>query len=174
MTRPDFGSFDALPVVADGGLRATVLIGSLAGAASPAPAHTPLVGAEVTLSPGTGGVLPLRPDFEYAVLTLDGAAAVDGVPLEPGPLLYLGEGRSSVRLATGPGARVLLLGGEPFEERLVMWWNFVARDHDEIVQMRADWVDGTPRFGEVRGYDGPAIPAPPMPLTRLVPRGRVR
>ena len=50
-----------------------------------------------------------------------------------------------------------------------MWWNFVARDHDEIVQMRADWESHTPRFGEVRGYDGPPLPAPPMPITRLVP-----
>ena len=67
----------------------------------------------------------------------------------------------------------MLLGGEPFEERLVMWWNFVARDHDEIVRARAEWEDGG-LFGEVRGYDGPAMPAPPMPITRLVPRGRLR
>jgi redox-sensitive bicupin YhaK (pirin superfamily) len=171
---PAFASFADLPVVTDGGLRATVLIGDLGGAASPAPAHSPLLGAEVTLSSGTGGELPLRPDFEYAVLTLDGSATVDGVTLTPGPLLYLDPGRSSLRLATGPGARVLLLGGEPFAERLVMWWNFVARDHDEIVQMRADWADGTPRFGTVRGYDGAALSAPPMPISRLVPRGRVR
>ena len=171
---PAFGSFAGLPVVTDGGLSATVLLGSLGGAASPAPAHTPLLGAEVTLDNGTDGVLPLRPDFEYAVLVLDGTATVDGVDLAPGPLLYLDTGRSSLRLATGPGARLLLLGGEPFDERLVMWWNFVGRDHDEIVQMRADWADGTPRFGTVRGYDGPALAAPPMPITRLVPRGRVR
>ena len=92
---------------------------------------------------------------------------------KPGPLLYLGPGRRSLRLAAGAPARLLLLGGEPFEERLVMWWNFVARDHDEIVAMRADWVDGTPRFGTVHGYDGPPLPAPPMPITRLVPRGRI-
>ena len=67
----------------------------------------------------------------------------------------------------------MLLGGEPFDERIVMWWNFVGRDHDEIVEAREDWARGN-RFGEVRGYDGPALPAPPMPTTRLVPRGRVR
>jgi redox-sensitive bicupin YhaK (pirin superfamily) len=108
------------------------------------------------------------------VLTLDGAPTVDGVALKPGPLLYLGDGSASVRFETGSAARVLLLGGEPFAERLVMWWNFVARDHDEIVEARAAWAgDGGP-FGEVHGYDGDPIPAPPMPITRLVPRGRVR
>jgi hypothetical protein len=67
----------------------------------------------------------------------------------------------------------MLLGGEPFAEPIVMWWNFVGRDHDEIVAARREWTAGT-RFGDVHGYDGAAIPAPPMPITRLVARGRVR
>jgi redox-sensitive bicupin YhaK (pirin superfamily) len=171
---PAFTHHADLPVVADGGLSATVLMGTLAGATSPAACHTPLVGAEIRLDRADSATLPLRPDFEYAVLALDGAAEVAGMTLKPGPLLYLGTGRTSVRLGGAPAGRVLLLGGEPFAERLVMWWNFVARDHDEIVQMRADWADSTPRFGTVVGYDGPRLPAPPMPLTRLVPRGRVR
>jgi redox-sensitive bicupin YhaK (pirin superfamily) len=171
---PAFAHHADLPVYAEDGLTATVLMGSLAGATSPAACYTPLVGAEITLAAGGTATLPLRTDFEYALLTLDGATTVEDAELKPGPLLYLGSGRSSLRLGAGPDSRMLLLGGEPFEERLVMWWNFVGREHDEIVQMRADWVDGTPRFGAVHGYDGPSMPAPPMPLTRLVPRGRIR
>ncbi len=170
---PAFAHHADLPVLADGGLRATVLMGELAGATSPAECHTPLVGAEVTLAAGADARLPLRPGFEYAVLTLDGAATVDEETVKPGPLLYLGEGRTSLRLRAGSDTRLMLIGGEPFTEQLVMWWNFVARDHDEIVQARAEWAHGT-GFGQVHGYDGPAIPAPPMPITRLVPRGRVR
>ena len=170
---PAFDTHADLPVVADGGLAATVLMGTLAGATSPAKAYTPLVGAEIVMAAGSDSRLPLQTDFEYAVLALDGAPTVDGTTLKPGPLLYLGTGRTSLRLAAGSAARVLLLGGEPFEERLVMWWNFVARDHDEIVQARAEWESGS-GFGTVHGYDGPAIPAPPMPITRLLPRSRVR
>ena len=171
---PAFAHHADLPVVGDGGLAATVLMGSLAGETSPAACYSPLVGAEIRLAPDASSTLPLRADFEYAALALDGAPIVDGHPLKPGPLLYLGTGRKSLPLGAGSAARVLLLGGEPFAERLVMLWNFVAREHDEIVQMRADWADRTPRFGEVQGYDGPPLPAPPMPITRLVPRGRVR
>jgi redox-sensitive bicupin YhaK (pirin superfamily) len=171
---PAFAHHDDLPVVTDGGLTATVLMGSVAGATSPARCHTPLAGAEIKLVAGATARLPLTPSFEYAVLALDGAPTLQDATLKPGPLLYLGAGRSSVRLGAGSSSRLLLLGGEPFDERLVMWWNFVAREHDEVVQMRADWADGTPRFGTVRGDDGPPLPAPPMPLTRLVPRGRVR
>jgi hypothetical protein len=46
-----------------------------------------------------------------------------------------------------------------------MWWNFVARTHEEIVQARADWAAGR-RFGVV---DHPAdrLPAPALPTTPL-------
>ncbi len=170
---PAFAHHEDLPAFTDGGLSATVLMGELAGAVSPARCHTPLVGAEITVAAGSAGPLPLRTGFEYAVLALDGAAEVDGVPLGPGPLLYLGAGRTDLELASRPGARLMLLGGEPFDERIVMWWNFVGRDHDEIVEAREDWMAGG-RFGEVRGYHGTPLPAPPMPSTRLVARGRVR
>jgi hypothetical protein len=170
---PAFAHHPDLPVLTDGGLSATVLMGELAGLASPARCFTPLVGAELTLSAGATARLPLRPDFEYAVLVLDGAARLDDLPVRPGPLCYLGDGRRGVRLTAEAPARLMLIGGEPFGERIVMWWNFVGRDHDEIVQAREEWRTGG-RFGEVRGYDGAPLAAPPMPTSRLVPRGRVR
>jgi len=173
---PAFAQHARLPVLTDGGLTATVLMGELAGAVSPARCHTPLLGAELTLAAGSRATVPLRPDFEYAVLVLDGAATVADVPVQPGPLLYLGTGRTELPLTAGPRSRLMLLGGEPFAEQIVMWWNFVGRDHDEIVAARQAWenrADGG-QFGTVRGYDGPDIPAPPMPITRLVARGRTR
>ena len=36
-------------------------------------------------------------------------------------------------------ARILLLGGAPFGEQIVMWWNFIGRSHDEVVGFRAQW-----------------------------------
>lgn len=67
----------------------------------------------------------------------------------------------------------MLLGGEPFEEEIVMFWNWIGRSQEDIAQAREDWMKGT-RFGEVKGYDGAPIPAPELPPTRLKPRGRVR
>ncbi len=173
-----FAHHGDLPVLTDGGLTATVVMGELAGATSPAQTHSPLVGAELRLAAGGAGAVPLRPDFEYAVLVLDGpAATVDGHRLAAGPLLYLGSGRSALRVSADAAAVLLLLGGEPFDEKIVMWWNFVGRDHDEIVAARADWEDperAAARFGAVQGYAGGRLPAPPMPATRLTARGRVR
>jgi hypothetical protein len=171
--QPHFEHHPDLPRLTDSGVAVTVIMGSVDGAESPAQVYSPLVGAEVVLTAGADTRLPLRPDFEYAVLAMSGTAAVDGVTLGPGPLLYLGTGRSELRLRTGSDARVLLIGGEPFDEQIVMWWNFVGRSHDEIVRYREDWATGG-RFGEVREYDGDPLPAPPMPTTPLKPRGRIR
>jgi len=171
---PAFDHHAELPVLDVDGVTVRVMTGDLGGTASPARAYSPLVGAELTLRPDAVATLPLRPDFEYAVQTLSGVATVDGVVLEPGALLYLGSDRTALPVSATEPARVLLLGGEPFAEEIVMWWNFVARSHDEIVAARDEWMAGADRFGAVHGYAGDRLPAPPLPGTRLKPRGRTR
>src|SRR5262249_54287788 len=109
---PVFEHHAELPVLVEGALSVAVLLGELAGHASPAGAHSPLVGAEATFAGPAGARLPVRPDFEYAALVLTGEVEVDGVPLSPGPLLYLGCGRSDLALRAGRPARLLLIGGE--------------------------------------------------------------
>ena len=51
--------------------------------------------------------------------------------------------------------RLLLIGGPPFPEKILMWWNFVARAPQEIADARTDWEEW--RFGEVTGYSGPRV-----------------
>jgi redox-sensitive bicupin YhaK (pirin superfamily) len=172
--RPHFEHHPVLPVLADTGVTIAVIMGELGGTASPADVYSPLVGAEVVLEPGAGTRVPLNPEWEYAALTLEGAVIVDGAALFPGPLLYLGSGRSDLPLRAGQAARLLLIGGEPFVEHLVMWWNFVGRDHDDIVTAGEEWMRLDPRFGTVRGYPSDRLPAPALPTVRLKPRGRIR
>ncbi|WP_372406139.1 pirin family protein [Streptomyces luteireticuli] len=172
-TEPTWEHHAELPRVTHHGIDATVVLGELDGAASPGTAFTPIVGADVTLPAGASGRLPIEPDFEYAALTMSGEAEVDGVRLAPGSLLYLGCGRRELPLRADVDSSFMLLGGEPFEEHLVMWWNFVGRSHDEIAQAREDWMTGE-RFGEVRGYDGAPLAAPALPPVPLKPRGRAR
>ncbi|WFE43370.1 pirin family protein [Verrucosispora sp. WMMD1129] len=167
----DFAHHAELPRWRDGDLDVTLLVGELAGERSPARVHTPLLGAQLELAGSAVAGLPLRRDFEYALLALDGAGEVDGQPLVPGALLWLGAGRDVLRLRGEPGSRLMLLGGTPFEEPLVMWWNFVGRDHDEIVAAREDWMAGR-RFGVVADDPDPPLPAPALPTVRLKARDR--
>ncbi|NJP94697.1 pirin family protein [Nonomuraea sp. FMUSA5-5] len=162
---PGFEHHPTLPALSGPGFEATVVMGTLGGVTSPATAYSPLVGAEIAVD-GSCEV-PVNPAFEHGLLLLDGEVAEVG----HGPLIYLPPGRSGVRLS-GRG-RVLLIGGQPFGEELVMWWNFVGRSHDEIADFRKEWMEGE-AFGTVEGFDGAPLPAPILPGTRLKPRGRVR
>ncbi len=167
----DFAHHAELPRWRVGELSVTLLVGEFGGERSPARVHTPLLGAQLELA-GTAPVgLPLRPDFEYALLALDGVAEADGVPVTPGALLWLGAGRDAVTVRGTPAARLMLLGGEPFAEPLVMWWNFVGRSHEEIAAAREDWMAGR-RFGEVAADPDPPLPAPALPTVRLKARDR--
>jgi quercetin 2,3-dioxygenase len=168
---PGFEQHTTLPHHESGGLRATVLAGGLGDAVSPATVHTPLVGADLQLSAGASARLPLRPDFEHALLVIDGTVDVGGTPVPAGPLLYLGTGRTELALSAAGEARAFLLGGEPFPDELVMWWNFVGRSHEEIAAARDDWEHGD-RFGHIPAHGDERIPAPPLPGVRLRPRSR--
>jgi hypothetical protein len=174
---PAFEHHPDLPVHADGGLTATVVLGLLGDVISPATTYSPIVGADVSVSGGSAGSMPLEPEWEHAVLPLTAGVAIDGEPVPAGTLAYLGCGRDRLDVAaTGDGARALLLGGAPFGEELLMWWNFVGRTHEEVASYRAEWMAAvtgeSTRFGQVRSYDGPPLPAPTLPGTRLRPRSR--
>ncbi|GAA2625734.1 pirin family protein [Dactylosporangium fulvum] len=171
---PSFQHLPDLPVVETGGARVTVAVGELGGASSPAVVHSELLGADLTLTAGASATLGVRHDFEHAVVVTEGTVSVEGVPVSPGSLLYLGALRDTLRFETDGEARCFLLGGVPFEEELVMWWNFVARSHEEIVEARTAWMAAdTSRFIPVPGGEDP-LPAPALPTTRLLPRPRYR
>lgn len=101
-TDPSFEHHAELPLVTAPGLRATLILGSVDGTTSPGTTYTPIVGADLALASGTDVRLPLEPDFEYAVLSMSGEAHVDGVPLLPGSMLYLGCGRTELPCGPSP------------------------------------------------------------------------
>ncbi len=154
-----------------------VFVGSLAGQDSPVMTATELLGAEVVIDAHGDVSLPVRPDFEHGVLLDTAELIVDGHELARGDLIVLDAGRDAITLSNaGPTpARAMLIGGLPFTEDVVMWWNFIGRSHDEIVELRDEWQRRGERFGQVSGYYGrmPWIPAPPLPGGRLVPRRRL-
>jgi quercetin 2,3-dioxygenase len=172
-TGRDFAHYAPAPVSLPGAV-ARVFLGELVGSRSPVNAFTPLLGAQIDLDAGVALDIDVDPAFEHGVLCDSGPVRVDGASLAVADLAYRGPGRAALHLQNvgERPARVLLLGGEPFTEQLVMWWNFVGRSHDDIVKYRQLWEDADDRFGAVHGYRGAVarLPAPPMPTTRLRPR----
>ncbi len=201
-TMPVFEHAETTPVPVDDAT-VRVFAGSLPGVPGEASvtAFSPLVGAQIELPAGGEAWIDLDPAFEHGVLVDLGPVGVtvpkrddeadeapegaDGLAvaghttvLERSELGHLATGYDGVRLrASDAPVRVILIGGVPFGEQLVMWWNFIGRDHDEIVEFRRQWqadvIDGADRdgrFGTVDGYDGDALPAPELPTVRLKPR----
>ncbi len=163
------------------GVSAKVLVGSLLGASSPVHTETPLLGAEVTLQPGVTWEVDVERTFEHGVLVDTGQVNFDGVQLDRSVLGVRDAGLGHLRLTnpTDAEARVMLLGGEPFDEGVVMWWNFIGRSHEDIVRLREEWNEAPDdRFGRVKGYRGRTsrLVAPPLPtdlrLKRRFRQGR--
>lgn len=164
-TRHGGGLFEhhvAPPSVDIDGGEVTVLMGDYTGLdrelSSPARHDTPLVGVDLVLRRPT--TVPLRPDWEYALVVLEGQLAINGQPLSPGKLGYLGKDRDELTIHVNGPTRLMLLGGEPFPEPITMWWNFVARTQEEIDVAYRDWSRQTDRFGRVTS-SLPRIPAKP-------------
>jgi len=147
---PAFEHHADLPMVDLGpGVEATVMVGELGGARSPARTDWPLLGLAVESRHAAVGEIALDPSYEHGIVVLTGRAEIGDEVVEPGELVYLGEGRSELSLRTGDDTNLLLLGGEPFADELLMWWNFVARSRTEVDQAVSAWNDDDPRFGPV-------------------------
>jgi redox-sensitive bicupin YhaK (pirin superfamily) len=172
-TGRDFAHYVPSPISLPGAM-ARVFLGELAGSRSPVHTFTPLLGAQIDLDANARLDIDVDPAFEHGVLCDAGPVELSGTTLAPADLGYQCPGSSELHLRNvgDRPARVLLLGGTPFTEELVMWWNFVGRSHDDIVSYRQLWEDAHERFGAVLGYQGSVdrLPAPPLPTTRLRPR----
>ncbi|MFD5792071.1 pirin family protein [Streptomyces diastatochromogenes] len=170
-TGRDFQHYVPRPVRIDGA-DIRVFLGSLAGDTSPVRTFTPLLGAELVLDARSTTTLPVAAGFEYGLLVDLGEVRMAGTLLRPAELGYIGTGHDTLTLAneSDAPARVVLLGGTPFEEQIVMWWNFIGRSHEDIVEAREAWENASDRFGSVDGYEGDRLPAPALPHAVIAPR----
>lgn len=136
---PAFQHCPVLPRIARDGFEITLLAGEALGQTAPPKVFTPLVGMDLSATGPASTRLPLDPTFEYAIVCLEHEVTVDGERLQPGALLDLGQGRDAITLGCDAAARLILIGGEPFDEAIVMWWNFVARTSEELARATSDW-----------------------------------
>ena len=101
--------------------------------------------------------------FEHAVLAVDGDVVVGGTRVPVGSMGYVPPGRGVLEIASVTRvARVMVLGGVPFPDRIRMLWNFVVRTDAELVAAIVDWNGSSGRFGAVVDGGLPRIVAPPV------------
>jgi len=159
-----FTHIDDLPKVALENGTASVLVGAFGNVTSSARRDTDLVGVELDLRNGDT-TIALDPSFEYALIVANGEVLVGSTPVRSGHLAYLGRGADECRFTCTSPSRAMLIGGQPFEERLFMWWNFVARTQDEISDAWRAWATGDERFAKVTSpFDRVEVGPPPWML----------
>jgi redox-sensitive bicupin YhaK (pirin superfamily) len=156
---PLFDHYASLPIFNIASATVILIAGKILQHQSPARAFSPMVGADIGFADAETIDLPLDSRFEHAIFALHGNATLDGRPMQPDALHYLSPGRGELRIGGSRNCRLLLIGGEPFREPVLMWWNFVGRTQAEIEEARQDW-ERQERFGDVRGYSGARVPAP--------------
>jgi redox-sensitive bicupin YhaK (pirin superfamily) len=167
---PAFEHHAELPMASIAGGVAKVMIGEFGGTMSPATHFHPMVAAELRLTAGSHEIA-LNPEFESGLLVVAGDVAIQGEAVAAADLKYVEAGAASIRVECASDAVLLLLGGAPFGEKILMWWNFIARNQDEITQARAQWNARDVRFGaEFEDRVGGWIPAPDLPNVTLQPR----
>jgi redox-sensitive bicupin YhaK (pirin superfamily) len=158
---PQFDHYSSLPTFNVSSATVTLIAGKMFDQLSPARTFSPIIGAEISFPERQAIDLPLDRNFEHAVFSLHSDAHLNGVPLQPAALHYIPPGLDEVRLEGFPQSRLLLIGGPPFREPIVMWWNFVARSFVEMDAARQAWIRHE-RFGEVKGYKGSRLDAPEL------------
>lgn len=166
---PHFEHHDLLPTFSVNGIEITLFMGTFLGQSAPSKTYTPLVGAQLTVR-GNKSSLQLNPAWEHGFQVATGSAIINDWRVEKDELIYLPQGVSEVRIQSQVDSTIILIGGEPFHEKFVMWWNFIGRSHEEIVEMRDSWESRSSRFPAFLDSLGERIPAPQMPNLRLNPR----
>jgi redox-sensitive bicupin YhaK (pirin superfamily) len=158
------------------GASATVIAGEFMGHRAHTKIFSPLLGVELRLKAGTSIELPLKPNFEHGFLAVQGEVQVNQTEVPISAIEFIEVGATSATIAAGAeDSIILLLGGEPFGEKILMWWNFIGRTHADIVSAREQWnahesVAQGGRFGKFADNIGGWLPAPELPNVTLNPR----
>ena len=144
-TAPTFIHYAAnqLPVVEGEGKRVRTIAGSLYGSRSPVKTSSELFYADVLLE--KGAKLPVSAEYEErAIYIVEGSVEFtsgNGV-YNAGQLLVLKPKEELTLTANSQTAHILLLGGEPMNEKRFIWWNFVSSSQERIEQAKKDWKSG--------------------------------
>lgn len=168
-TNPQFEHLTDFPIFKTDSLTMKIFAGNYQDQKSPATFFSDIIGAEIDFKPHQS-TIELNPTWQYGLLAINNSFQINNTLVPTGHLYYLNPPNNQITLNTDSNTKILLIGGPPMTEKIIMWWNFLARTHDEIVQMRNDWQNQTERFPTFTSNIPSRIPAPPLPNLRLNPR----
>ncbi|MBZ2167383.1 pirin family protein [Marinobacter sp. F4216] len=163
---PSFDHYDTLPCWQDQGASWTLLTGEYGSRRADTLQYSPLIGLDIECTQPQDILLTLEPGFEYGILPLTGACIIGEERFDTDELAYLGDDFKQLTIHCEPSTRLLLIGGLPLRRDVVMWWNYVGYEREEIVEAETDWANHSARFGEIPAWPGERTEGPPSPWRR--------
>ncbi|MDW3195320.1 MAG: pirin family protein [Cytophagales bacterium] len=147
---------EALPRWSDGAASFTLVAGDGYGKKSPVNVHSELFMVDVQSDEAYDLEIAGQLQGEIGICIVEGAIkACDNVIEKGNMLVSKTEDACQIRLA--PKTRVLLFGGQPFEDGREIFWNFVASTKDRIEEAKDQWINK--EFPKVAG-DETYVPMP--------------
>lgn len=132
----------------DGAGKLRVIAGNYDGKRGPAQTFTPIEVWDVRLNRDGMASLTLPEGHTAAVVVLKGTVQVNGDAIaREAQLVLLGREGGEITLEANGDASLLVLGGEPIDEPVVMHGPFVMNTADEIRQAITDFQSG--KFGDI-------------------------
>jgi len=148
-----------LPQWSDGDLRYKLIAGAFAGKESPVPVYSPLYFLEIKSRGERTLHLGSELYGEAGLYILEGSVAGEGHTFGPKQLLVAKDSKLCT-FTMAPGTTVYIFGGEPLPEDRLIYWNFVATDHEHIDAAKERWKKQ--EFAPIPGETG-FVPLPPDP-----------
>ena len=166
-----FHHYPELPTWTEGNVELILTTGcyqSVSGKLYQAPTlqYSKLVGIDVHFLEDGDIPLNLESSFEYGILVVAGELESEGQVYKKDQLLRFYRtdvtNHTTITLVAKKGTRLMFIGGEPLSNQVLLWWNFVADNKEELKQSVIDWNNGHERFGEVDS-DMQRLVAPEVP-----------
>lgn len=166
-----FHHYPELPTWSEGNVEMVLTTGSytnVLGETFEAPTiqYSKLVGIDVYFKQDGEATLSLESGFEYGILVSEGEVESEGKVCQQDQLFRFHDSdvanSKSIKLAAKKGTRIMFIGGEPLNNQVLLWWNFVADNKAEIEQSIIDWNNCHERFGNFDS-DMKRLPAPELP-----------
>ena len=168
---PGFHHYPELPTWRENSVEMILTTGSYTSVTgkryeAPTIQYSKMVGIDAYFIEDGEVTLNLEPSFEYGILVTEGEIESEGKVCPQDQLLRFHDtdvgNNKSMKLIAKKGTRVMFIGGEPLNNQVLLWWNFVADNKAEIEQSIIDWNNGHERFGDVDS-DMKRLPAPELP-----------
>lgn len=140
-------------------LSGKLLVGSSHGVTSPVKSLSPAIFLDL-ISEKSGTEIISFNEKEIGIFLITGSCEINNQSIDPDDLIVVSDPKN-ILINFSAGARIIIIGGEPFPEPRYIWWNFISSSKERIRKAAEEWSNQ--KMGKVAEEDD-FIPLPDLPF----------